>query len=321
LTLPRYLSNVAIQHRELLTSTVSEVVMEVVVAQDVATQAQDKGNDSALRPGGVLRQMLLHDNAPDGLSFKFFRSRYQPGDKAFTSPRHRHAFQQLRWTESGEINYGPDQYIGRREMAYFPRGAYYGPQVKDTGVGLLLQLGFDDEHQYGGVWSSLRDDAIKRLKENGEFKDGVYVDTDPETGERRERDSGQALYEEQYEARTGKRFVVPAAGYETPILLHPDAFEYYTVAPGVEVKNLGHFFDHAGPNADIRISMLRLSAGGTYTFSAERAQLAWTTDAGLIVEGKTYPELTYLYSARDEKAEISADPNVEVFVIDLPRPD
>jgi hypothetical protein len=66
--------------------------MDVVVAQDVATQAQDKGNDSALRPGGVLRQMLLRDNAPDGLSFKFFRSRYQPGDKAFTSPRHHHAF-------------------------------------------------------------------------------------------------------------------------------------------------------------------------------------------------------------------------------------
>jgi hypothetical protein len=295
--------------------------MDVVVAQDVATQAQDEGNDCSLRPGGVLRQMLLHDNAPDGLSFKFFRSRYQPGDKAFTSPRHHHAFQQLRWTESGEINYGPDQYIRPREMAYFPRGAYYGPQIKDTGVGLLLQLGFDDEHQYGGIWANLREEAIKRLKENGTFQAGVYVDTDPDTGERRERDSGQALYEEQYEARTGKRFIVPAAGYETPILLHSDAFEYYPAASGLEIKNLGHFFDHSGPNADIRISVLRLSAGGSYIFSPDRAQLAWTTDAGLIVEDRTYPELTYLYSPRNEKAEITSAATVEVFVVDLPRPD
>lgn len=295
--------------------------MEVVVADDVTVQAQDKGSDSELRPGGVLRQMLLHDNAPDGLSFKFFRSQYQPGDKAFTSPRHHHAFQQLRWTESGKINFGPDQYIQARELAYFPRGAYYGPQVKDTGVGLLLQFGFDDEHQYGGIWANFRAEALKRLKENGSFQDGVYVDTDPDTGERRERDSGQALYEEQYAARTGERFVVPDEGYDTPILLHTEAFGYYDTAPGCKIKQLGSFFDHAGPNADVRLSVVQLSDGGTYSFCADRAQIAWTTDAGLRVEDRTYPALTYLYSPRDEKAEISAESTVEVFVVEFPRPD
>lgn len=295
--------------------------MDVVVAEDVATQAQDRGSDRALRPGGVLRQMLFHDNAADGLSFKFFRSRYQPGDKAFTSPRHRHAFQQLRWTESGQINYGPDQYIHAREMAYFPRGAYYGPQVKDTGVGLLLQLGFHEEHQYGGVWANVREEAIKRLRENGTFTDGVYVDTDPDTGQRRERDSGQALYEEQYETLTGQRFIVPDDGYHTPILLHPQAFEYYAARPGLEVKHLGCFFDHPGPHGDIRLSVLRLSPGGAYEFEPDRAQLAWTTDAGLRAADRTYPELTYLYSPRDEKSEISAASTIEVFVVEFPRLD
>ena len=295
--------------------------MDVVVAADVATQAQDKGSDSSLRPGGVLRQMLFHDNAPDGLSFKFFRSRYQPGDKAFTSPRHHHAFQQLRWTESGEINYGPEQYIRAREMAYFPRGAYYGPQVKDTGVGLLLQLGFHEEHQYGGTWANVREEAIKRLKEKGAFTEGVYVDTDPDTGERRERDSGQALYEEQYETLTGKRFVVPDQGYDTPILLHPQAFAYYQAGPRLEIKRLACFFDHPGPNGDIRLSVLRLAAGGTYEFGPDRAQIAWTTDAGLCAEDRTYPELTYLYSPRDDKSEISAESAIELFLVELPRLD
>jgi hypothetical protein len=295
--------------------------MDVVVAREVTTQAQDKGADSSLRPGGVLRQMLLSDNAPDGLSFKFFRSRYQPGEKAFTSPRHHHAFQQLRWTESGQINYGPGQYISAGEMAYFPRAAYYGPQVKDTGVGLLLQLGFHGEHQYGGVWANVRDEAIKRLKETGTFADGVYLDTDPDTGERRERDSGQALYEEQYAALTGKRFVVPYEGYDTPILLHPQAFEYYQAAPGLKIKNLGCFFDHPGPNADIRLSVVRLSPGAAYHFELDRAQIAWTTDAGLRIEDRTYPELTYLYSPRGEKTEVSAESTAEVFVVEFPRLD
>ena len=73
--------------------------MDVVVAADVAPQAQDKGSDSSLRPGGVLRQMLFHGNAPDGLSFKFF--------------------------------------------------------------------GFHEEHQYGGTWANVLEEAIKRLQGHG----------------------------------------------------------------------------------------------------------------------------------------------------------
>lgn len=295
--------------------------MEVVTASEVPIRAQDEGNDRSLRPGGVLRQMLLSDNAPDGLSFKFFRSQYQPGDKAFTSPRHHHAFQQLRWTESGSVNFGPEQYIRTGEMAYFPRGAFYGPQVKDTGVGCLLQFGFDEEHQYGGEWAQHREKAILSLQEKGSFEAGVYVDTDPETGERRERDSGQALYEEQYEAKTGKRFQVPQAGYDTPILLHPQAFTYHQAGPGVEVKELGHFFDHAGPHADVRFSMARLSGDGVFTLSADRAQLAWTTDPGLRVGGTTYPGLTYLYSPREEQTEITGENPVELYLVQFPRRD
>lgn len=108
----------------------------------------------------------------------------------------------------------------------------------------------------------------------------------------RERDSGQALYEEQYGTPTGKRFIVPDQGYDTPILLHPQAFEYYQAGPQLETKHLAWFFDHPGLNGDIRLSVLRLSSGGTYRFGPDRAQIAWTTDAGLRAEDRTYPELT-----------------------------
>ena len=155
----------------------------------------------------------------------------------------------------------------------------------------------------------------------GGQRDGDARHIERQPGERRERDSGQALYEEQYATLTGKRFVVPQEGYDTPILLHPQAFEYYQAAPGLEIKNLGCFFDHPGPNADIRLSVVRLSPGAAYHFGLDRAQIAWTTDAGLHVGDRTYPELTYLYSPRGEKAEISAESTAEVFVVEFPRLD
>src|SRR5262249_53441363 len=126
--------------------------------------------------------------------------------------------------------------------------------------------------------------------------------------------------EEQYLLRTGRKFVVPPEGYATPILMHTRAFEYYQAAPGVELKHLGCFFDHPGPNGDLRFSMARLTDGGTYTLSDQRAQLAWSKAEGLQMSGKSYPELTFLYSPRDEQAELPAE-GVEVMIIEFPRLD
>jgi hypothetical protein len=114
-----------------------------------------------------------------------------------------------------------------------------------------------------------------------------------------------ALYAEQYEMHTGQKFVVPAAGYDSAILMHPEAFEYCPAGDGVEIRHLGDFFDHPGPNADVRFSMACLS-GGSYTCAPDRAQVAWTTAPGLRIEGTAYPEHTYVYSPRDEKAELTS---------------
>ena len=43
--------------------------------------------------------------------------------------------------------------------------------------------------------------------------------------------------------------------------MHPAAFEYFEIAPGVEVKELGRFYDHPGTNADVHIQMIRLTGG------------------------------------------------------------
>lgn len=292
--------------------------MDIVVAGEIPTWKQNE--TGSVRPGATVRQWLFTHEAADGLNFKMFRSQFQPGEAASTTPRHHHSFQQVRWAEAGQVNYAPGKNIPAGDVAYFPRGAYYGPQLKDQGISIALQIGFGNEHQHGKVWDELKPEAMKRLKARGTFENGVFVEIDPETGERHENDSVQAVYEEQYAIQTGKKFVVPDEGYDEPILMHSAAFEYYEVGDGVEVKHLGCFFDHGGPNADLRLSMVRLN-GGTHEFGPERGQIVWTRDPGLVIEGRTYPELTYFYVPRDEKVEVSAETPVELNVAELPRLD
>lgn len=291
--------------------------MEVVIAANVREEEQR----FAGRPGRTVRQYLLSDNAPDGLNINLYRSQYQGGDAAFGSPRHHHAFQQIRWTEQGSVNYAPGQEIPAGDLAYFPRGAYYGPQRKDQGIGLLLQFGFGAEHQSGAAWNRYREAAMRRLTERGRFENGLYVSVDPETGGTVERDAVQAIYEEQAKDRGSGEFIIRPEGYEMPVLIHPAAFAYYQAEPGVEIKHLGSFYDHPGPNAGVRLSLLRLSRGGAYDLDPERAQFGWAAQPGLQIDGKTCPELTYFHSPREESSVLSADDKAEVHLVELPRLD
>ncbi|NKJ00954.1 hypothetical protein [Novosphingobium sp. SG707] len=291
--------------------------MEIVVVADVPEHVP--GNGPTARPGSEYgRKSLLGDEAADGLRFRFVRNEDGIGGRAFESPRHHHTFQQIRWTETGAVNFAPGQDIEQGDIAYFPRGAYYGPQVKDKGAQLLLQFGFGDEYPAGGKdWYQKYQSAMRDLATRGTFRDGLYVDADPETGEERVRDAVQALLEE----RTGKTQTIPPEGYEAPILMHPRAFDYYGAGSGVEIKHLGRFFDQPGPNGDVRLSVVRISDGGTYQLNADRAQVVWSVSAGMSVQGTIYPALTCLYSPRGEEIAISGQNSVEFFVVDLPRLD
>jgi hypothetical protein len=296
--------------------------MQIVTITDAPATRQSR--DSSLRIGGTVRQALLSDSTADGLNFRFIRSQYQGGEAAFESPRHHHAFQQIRFTEIGSVNYAPGHDIPQGDIAYFPRGAYYGPQRKDNGTGLLLQFGFHGEHQSGPEWTKHRAAALERLSARGRLDGGIYYERDEGTGQEMARDANQALYEEQYLAQTGQRFSIPREGYAQPILMHSAAFEYYAAADGVRVKQLGHFFDHPGPNGDIRISMVEVAEGASYSFTLDRAQIAWTVDAGLRVGDKTHGKLVCLYIPRGEALTVSADTTaadrnlIELYMLELP---
>ena len=200
------------------------------------------------------------DDAPDGFNFWLARTvQNDEGDDAFQSPRHKHTFQQIKFAERGAIDVSPGQYIQQGELGYFPKGAYYGPQHREKGLtSIVCQYGFNGEHQRGDYWESRRGEVLERLKARGTFEDGLFLERNPDSGEVMTRDSVDALYDERYRLLKGKPLVIPEPTYDAPILIHPTNSHYYDAAPGVEVKQLGRFFDQPGPDGDVRLSMVRL---------------------------------------------------------------
>jgi len=294
--------------------------MEIVFGADVPVREKSFGTQ--IRPGNTRRQALLSANAPDGLSFAVNRTEWLGGDETNTTPRHNHPFQQIRWAETGRVNIAPGQDICPGDIAYVPRAAWYGPQLRDQGISVTLQFGFNGEKQHGTpYWDGFQAEAMERLRARGTFEGGYYYETDPQTNERRRLDGVDALYQEQYMLATGKPFVVEPEAYNDAILMHIDAFDYDESVPRVAIKRLGCFYDHPGSNGDIRLNQLRLSAGGSHNLGDERAQIGWTLTDGLEVDGKVYPASTYFYIPRDEATTFGSVSTTELLLFEMPRLD
>ena len=296
--------------------------MQTAIAHELPRHSEG-GVGAAYRGGTVERQHIFTDSAEDGLNFRLFISRYMGGEGAFESPRHHHGFQQIRWSESGTVNYAPDGNIPEGDLAYFPRGAYYGPQVKDAGVSLLLQFGFGAELSVRSVESYRRGDHITQLRTNiekvqtrGRIENGVFIDVDPETREERRRDAGEVLAREE-----GRALEIPHARYESAVLIHPGAFEYHQISQGLDMRRLGYFFDQSGPNGDLRLHQARLYEGGSLKLGSDRAQIAWSISDGLMIANEPKPRLTFLYSPRGEEAFVEGVDGVELLIIEFPRLD
>ena len=293
--------------------------MKMIEASHVPSREVNADGQST-RKGSFPGKRLLTEDAADGLNFVFVRNEFvHTGDAAFETPRHRHTFAQVKFVERGASNYGPDQFIEEGEIGYFPRMAYYGPQLQENCTSNVIQFGFHGEHQKGPVWEAYRAEALETLKARGTIADGLYTETDPQTGRTRVRDGVEAVYEQQYRMHTGEALAMRPPSYESVILMKPSAFPWFQAAPGVEMKHLGRFYDQPGPEGDVRISMLRLSDGGVHTLSADRAQLAWTTGSGLKAESRTAEGHTTVYSSIGEEDEISGDTGVELFVVEFPK--
>jgi len=212
------------------------------------------------RGGRAERKVLVGGELSPGIDFLMYMIRYGSGDDAVASPRHHHNFEQIRYAVEKPINYAEGKEVPEGWLAFFPAGAWYGPQLVDGGIQLLMQFG----PGYLGPEASLR--AQEELAEKGVFKDGMYSWTDS-SGERHEQESMQALYEQ----AMGKPLEFPEPRYPEPVLINPNAFAWERNGGSVQHKHLATFNEQP-----FTIEMLRWQDSATYTLDQHRTQIVYS---------------------------------------------
>jgi hypothetical protein len=179
----------------------------------------------------------------------------------YYSPRHRHAWDQVRWCLEGSVPIGRDLRIDAGEIGYFPEGVHYGPQEGGPDrLVLLLQIGGASGLGY------LSPDQLRagreRLLEQGAFEQGVFRRTTG-TGKK-----NQDAYEAIWQAVTGRTLEYPKPQYKAPIIMRPDGFTWRSLdeASGVRGKCLGEF-----PERGLTLELLALDDGASHEIAAGHA--------------------------------------------------
>jgi hypothetical protein len=256
------------------------------------------------RRGEISRKFLREGELSEGVGYTSDLVWYHGGQGVFTAPRHRHNFDQIRLTLDGTTDYGYEQIADAGDAAFFPAGAYYGPERFEEAQILLLQWSPD------WVTREQSDAAYAELARRGTFKDGFYATTD-ENGDEVRKDGTNAVWE----AVNNKPLVIPSPKYSQPILMHPGAFEWRTGPDGAEFKDLGHFTD-----SDLNFSAWRWQQGGRFTLGAERTSIVWIASGSVSLDGRKRGARTILFSDLGETHELTGVEPGEATVVGLPKP-
>ena len=183
--------------------------------------------------GGTFHYRHLLNGEPGSPGNFQFNIGQLEGD--FSSPRHRHNFDQFRFQIEGTMNFDRNGKMTAGSFGYFPEGAAYGPQSSDgRSTTAVLQFGsasgsgyLSREEVYAGT---------EELKKYGTFEGGIFRRNDDVEG-RRNTDGYQAIWEHVH----GEHMEYPKPRYRDPIMVDPSNYEWLPVAgmPDVMHKPLG----------------------------------------------------------------------------------
>src|SRR5262249_6359957 len=141
-------------------------------------------------------------------------------------------------------------------VGYFPEGVYYGPQVRKSGL-LMLLCQFGGASGCGFMSKSQRKVGLEALKAKGFFEKGAFTYIDA-AGQRHRQDA----YEAMWEAVMGRELRYPEPRYNEIITINPENFDWEDsrATPGLSVKSLGSFTER-----NTRMGFLRLDRGAQFT--------------------------------------------------------
>lgn len=220
----------------------------------------------AQRAGGEVAHKRLfegEEGSPDNYMLVMSK---EPG--SFFSPRHRHPWDQIRFSLEGRIPIAKGLFVAGGEVAYFPESAHYGPQEGgDDRIVVLLQFGGASGQGFIGP------DRVKQarleLEKQGRFEGGVYTREGAEG--RRNRDAYEAIW---LHVMGGELSYAPPA-YKTPIVMRPEALPWTAASePGVALKHVGLF-----PHRGLAIDAWRVEPGARHRIAGSgQLRLLFVTD-------------------------------------------
>src|SRR5690242_2469209 len=253
----------------------------------------------AQRAGGEVAHKRLfegEEGSPDNYMLVMSKE-----PKTFFSPRHRHAWDQIRFCLEGRIPIAKGLFVEGGEVAYFPEGAYYGPQGGGDGrIVVLLQFGGASGQGLIGV--DRLSQARRDLASEGRFEGGVY--TRQVTEGRRNWDAYEALW---LHVMGGELSYAPPA-YKTPIVMRPEALRWTpTSESGVSLKRVGVF-----PHRGLAINAWNVEAGVRHGIDGGAdLKLLFVTDGEGIAAGKELRRWSAVRLQPGEAVEVVARTRLE----------
>jgi len=275
----------------------------IVNIADLPLEGVHRGRVNTIR-----RKRLPLDTGVPGVTVECSLSIVPEG---YFTPRHRHNFDQIRYTLTGVQSTGYGD-LGPGEIGYFPEGAYYGPQAqKGECSTLVLQFqGASGEHLLSN--EEMNATYQQMMAAGAVFENGIYRGTTP-SGGRKNKDSYVAIWEE----HEGKKLAFPKARYRAPVMMQPQFYSWLPdrERPGIETKHLGTF-------NEMRTGMgfFRLLPGATLPAARQKeAELRYLVEGACRYGGKDWGEGTYLYLPPGVEADaFTSQSGATFFYIALP---
>lgn len=226
----------------------------------------------------------------------------------YFSPRHRHNFDQVRFQLEGDFDFAADGVMRPGCVAYFPEGAYYGPQSSESpSVTLVLQFGGASGSGY--ISPEQYDQAAAELAKLGTFAKGVYTRLKPD-GSKINKDAYEAVWEHV----NGCPLVYPKVRYPRPVFMEPESFDWIPLAqqPGVSCKHLGEFSERR-----TRIAVYSLTPGASLSLADD--SIYFVVAGSGAADGRPFESRATIHLGPGERASAFATNGLELLHIGLPR--
>lgn len=237
-----------------------------------------------------------------------FRMNFGSAEEGWEVPHHRHNFDQIRYIAAGEFEYITGKVLPKGWVGYFPEGAPYGPQVRRSGLSMLL-IQFGGASGGGFLSKRQRRGAMDALQKKGHFERGTlqYID---ENG--RKHDEYQAFWHDIY----GTNFTYPKPRYNDLILMNPANYDWIpSEIPGIAHKWLGTFTER-----ETKVGFIRVDEGASLTVEAGRSsRLLFTTEGAFSHDGKPHGQFTAVHvEPGDAPVQLTALKPTEFLYTQLP---